>query len=671
MVSTFSFRAAKIAKFQTKVFRCPYYVYLCIGMQSSMIRFHIINQTNIQMKKTFSMIALAVLTVGLLGSCSKINERLDNLEKKVVDIETVQIASVKSQIEAIKASIADLGQIRSDIAALKESAEAHAQDIFDLQQADEALMDRILNLEDYLDYVLPKFAEKEWVEATFSTLEQYEATCDTIAKIDARIGALDARLSKEIKDCAEQMKTWVNEQLKAYYTAAEVDAKLALMQATDDSLAAEITKLRAEVDTAKANIRNEYKAAIKLAIEAFDAKMTQEINDKIKKVNNSIDKLKDRVNTLETTVKALVGMIQVVTIFPEHEDGSVDVLDSVVEINLIVSPASAVDGLEKEKEKCYILVNPIAKTKAVNVDTIKFGKFKSFKVDKARGTVEILADIKAQIDAAGTDKVLTLAVHLENGISNYTTDFVKVYMPAQKKDERYVEIGGKKWATMNLGATTVAGSYATCAGDLYQWGSLNTLYSSIKWNDNPAKFVWKDGKEVNGGFSWDNLEFTYEVDQLRYETDVVMHKLDAGWHTPTEQDFRDLIKACTGDDHDNQCTPQPLTSDNPGKGVYWLTKDQKHITAYSGVAGCLFVDKDINGTQLFFPMPGCGHETQLLLTGSLAYYWTSNAFPLLFPVSATCLWIDNANEKGEKNGVYLYDRTDRDEGGFVRPVRDF
>lgn len=58
---------------------------------------------------------LAVLTIGLLGSCSKINERLDNLDKR---------------IDGIKTSISDLGQIRSDISSLKQSASDHSVDIF-------------------------------------------------------------------------------------------------------------------------------------------------------------------------------------------------------------------------------------------------------------------------------------------------------------------------------------------------------------------------------------------------------------------------------------------------------------------------------------------------------------------------------------------------------------
>ena len=41
---------------------------------------------------------------------------------------------------------------------------------------------------------------------------------------------------------------------------------------------------------------------------------------------------------------------------------------------------------------------------------------------------------------------------------------------AKKLEREYVEIGGLKWATMNIGATTVAGSYETCCGSYFAWG---------------------------------------------------------------------------------------------------------------------------------------------------------------------------------------------------------
>ena len=67
------------------------------------------------MKRRFLIFALAAFTVGLLGSCSKINERIDGLDKRASDIENKQIASVDQQVAAIKASIADLEAIRADV----------------------------------------------------------------------------------------------------------------------------------------------------------------------------------------------------------------------------------------------------------------------------------------------------------------------------------------------------------------------------------------------------------------------------------------------------------------------------------------------------------------------------------------------------------------------------
>ena len=43
----------------------------------------------------------------------------------------------------------------------------------------------------------------------------------------------------------------------------------------------------------------------------------------------------------------------------------------------------------------------------------------------------------------------------------------------------YIEIAGRKWATMNVGATTVAESPETAYGDYYTWGETDTYYSSL------------------------------------------------------------------------------------------------------------------------------------------------------------------------------------------------
>ena len=62
----------------------------------------------------------------------------------------------------------------------------------------------------------------------------------------------------------------------------------------------------------------------------------------------------------------------------------------------------------------------------------------------------------------------------------------------------YVEIGGKKWATMNVGATTVAGSPETAYGDYYAWGETVTYYTKVDFNKTPGTSISWKGTKVEG-----------------------------------------------------------------------------------------------------------------------------------------------------------------------------
>ena len=397
------------------------------------------------------MITLAAFAVMLLGSCSKINERIDNLEKKVDGLENEKIASIENQITGINSSIADLGTIRSNIQSLTDGAKAQGQDITDLQAADKSLGKRIEELSKYVGDTLKAYATEEWARATFSTLGQYEKTCDTIAKIDARIGALDAKLSKDIKTCADSLTKWVNKTFEGYYTAAQMDAKLALMKSavdsakaageiTDakaDSLAVELTKVQPAIDSAKATLTAEYTAAIDTAIKTCEGNLTKQIQDEIEKVNETVTALAERVGTLEFQVTDLLGrvgslekMIQSVTIIPDYSDGSLKVENGSLSITCIISPASAAEKLKKEN--VIILVKGAVSTKAVAVDTVKIARDKDLVVDKAKGTVKIKADISdLRLDDG---KSFLAAVKITKGISNHTTSFVQVSYPDYIED---------------------------------------------------------------------------------------------------------------------------------------------------------------------------------------------------------------------------------------------
>ena len=190
-----------------------------------------------------------------------------------------------------------------------------------------------------------------------------------------------------------------------------------------------------------------------------------------------------------------------------------------------------------------------------------------------------------------------------------------------------------KWATMNLGATTVAGNLSTCAGDYYQWGSVNTLYNEIPWNSLSEGFLtitsWKTGKEE--GFVESNSPYYSDSEYTKYtDTDgkTVLEAIDdavaaaypgTDWRMPTSQEFEDLADACGGSSGYNT-SADPGKDTSVGKGIYWCTN-------YDGVAGYLFCD----GTnKLFFPAAGLGgylmpgYGTYLCLAGSYGFYWSSS-----------------------------------------------
>ncbi len=138
---------------------------------------------------------------------------------------------------------------------------------------------------------------------------------------------------------------------------------------------------------------------------------------------------------------------------------------------------------------------------------------------------------------------------------------------------------------------------------------------------------------------------------------------------PTEQDFRDLIIACggayrteLGEVQAAECTPAPLPSANPGKGIYWVSAEQTYISDYTGVAGVLFCD---GSSKLFFPAAGFGTNTTHELRETR--YWSSTLHQPLSTASgnARCLRFVDTND-----GKVKTDYNIRAYGEPIRPVSD-
>jgi uncharacterized protein (TIGR02145 family) len=141
----------------------------------------------------------------------------------------------------------------------------------------------------------------------------------------------------------------------------------------------------------------------------------------------------------------------------------------------------------------------------------------------------------------------------------------------------YIEIGGIKWATMNLGATAV-----TDYGKYYAWGDISGytasqvgvdkdfgeedyVYGPYDWSSEPdyglTKYNSQDGKTV-----------------LEPVNDAVQTEWGGSWRMPTLTDWQTLFEAVN---------------------TAWTTDYQG-----SGISGAVCTDKTDSTKVLFFPAAG-------------------------------------------------------------------
>lgn len=229
----------------------------------------------------------------------------------------------------------------------------------------------------------------------------------------------------------------------------------------------------------------------------------------------------------------------------------------------------------------------------------------------------------------------------------------------------YVEIGGLKWATKNLGATTVAGSYETCFGDYYAWGETEPRYMTMtRTGADAATFTWKNSY-ING-YNRDNYP-TYTAVTLDAAHDAATAKWGGSWRTPKCWEFQALAEACSSSSSNGQ-TPVTLINTITEGGIYWLSATQTIESAYTGVAGLLFVSKSDISKRVFFPACGSMENMKLTNGGRRGRYWSSSLFTsdtesayYLFFYSPSNDYPSSVNPSSDGGRCY---------GFTVRPVSD-
>ena len=160
----------------------------------------------------------------------------------------------------------------------------------------------------------------------------------------------------------------------------------------------------------------------------------------------------------------------------------------------------------------------------------------------------------------------------------------------------YVEIGGLKWATMNIGATKPE-EY----GLYFAWGDTQGYTASqVGSGEGKKYFGWVDYKYGNGTSSPGDTGMTkYNSTDgktvLEAADDAAVVNWGGSWRMPTTAELQALGAAVN---------------------TAW--------TQVNNVYGILCTDKTDSSKTLFFPAAGLCHNGRVRDLGEYGYYWSSS-----------------------------------------------
>lgn len=221
-------------------------------------------------------------------------------------------------------------------------------------------------------------------------------------------------------------------------------------------------------------------------------------------------------------------------------------------------------------------------------------------------------NVNAQWVAVYEDGTLK-ATYINNSTHTYKVDFEEASAPAGPEYVTITSTDGTttRWATMNLGATTVAESAATAYGDYYAWGATDKWYGSISWSSNTSGTINGQTKTFTSGKTPSVAGTT-----LSSTEDIATITLGNVWRMPTSTELTNLYNACGG-----ALSSTTVTSGSTlptTQGIYWCDGTEK--TTYK-VPGMLFIDS--KGAKLFFPAAGYISNSTFDNPGVNGNYWTS------------------------------------------------
>ena len=192
-----------------------------------------------------------------------------------------------------------------------------------------------------------------------------------------------------------------------------------------------------------------------------------------------------------------------------------------------------------------------------------------------------------------------------------TTDFGRPHVSLTKDDSKvhyfedpynghqYVEIGGLKWATMNIGA-----SQPSDYGLYFQWGDIQGYTADqVGSGESQKYFGWEDYKYGNGTSSpgatgMTKYNATDSLTVLEASDDAAVANWGGSWRMPTTAEFQALGAAVN---------------------TAWTNDYQS-----TGIKGIICTAKDGSGAQLFFPAAGGCYDGSVGGVGDGGCCWSSS-----------------------------------------------
>jgi len=157
----------------------------------------------------------------------------------------------------------------------------------------------------------------------------------------------------------------------------------------------------------------------------------------------------------------------------------------------------------------------------------------------------------------------------------------------------YIEIGGIKWATMNVGANSV-----TDTGLYFQWGDTQGYTADqVGSGEGQKLFDWANYKFNPSGDGKTMSKYNDEDDLITLQSsdDAVTAAWGGSWRMPTKEEFTELLS------------------------------NTNHVWAQvDGVSGMMCTDKTDETKTLFFPACGVALSSVVISVGSNGYYWSSS-----------------------------------------------